>query len=81
MPRKTKIINTIDGVDFDADDYSADVYDLILQSYEIAQQMPGANSITVEVQDLEGGVEVHAFTKDQAAVEIAPEGMELKIVP
>ncbi len=79
MPRTTKIINTIDGVDFDADNYSADVYDLIVQSYEIVQNLVGVNSITIEVQTTSGAAETHTFKKS-GDVTVKPEGVELNLV-
>ena len=80
MPRKTSIINTIDGTDYDADNFSPDVYDLIIQSYEIVQNLPGVNAITVDVQSITGTVHSINFAKDESEVSIRPEGLALHLV-
>ena len=78
--RILKVINTIGGVAYDMDDWNREVYDLIIQTHELAEVMPGVNSITLEVQDEVGKVHTIKFEKDKESVIIKPEGMEMKIL-
>ena len=78
--RLLKVINTINGVDYDMDDYNRDVYDLIIQTHELAEIIPGVNSITLEVQDEVGAVHTIKFEKDQSEVVIRPEGLEINTI-
>ena len=80
MTRTTKIITTINGVEYDADDYSNNVYDLIIQSYELVQTLPDVESISIEVQDLQGAIKSYTFNKDKSNVTVQPEGLELSLV-